>query len=175
MKDINFLLEGLGFKNYIDFKVSTFGFITFHLIKLSALLAFIETIFGVDWVFLIAYSVLIGLEWWSGVQASYSKGEKHESKKLGRMLFKLAVYSSILFVLNTFERRVQFPVIFNYEIDPFSWLYWTALIVIIWQLLVSLLENLEVLKFPFAGKLLRIINNKFYKQFELDNEDNSSK
>jgi len=175
MKEINFLLQGLGFESYTEFKVSTFGFMTFQMIKLSAVLAFFETIFGVDWVFLIAYSVLIGLEWWSGVQASYKKGEKHESKKLGRMLFKLAVYSAILFILNTFERRTQFPVIFNYEIDPFLWLYWTALLVIIWQLLISLLENLDVLEFPFAGKLLRIVNNKFYKQFDLKNDSNSPK
>jgi hypothetical protein len=173
MKNLNFLLQGLGFESYAEFKISTFGFMTIHLIKLSAVLAFVETIFGVDWVFLIAYSVLIALEWWSGVQASYKKGEKHESKKLGRMLFKLAVYSLILFILNTFEARTQFPILFNYEIDPFLWLYWTALIVIIWQLFISLLENLEVLEFPFASKLLLIINKKFYKQFEINEQSNN--
>ncbi len=173
MNNINFLLQGLGFDNYAEFKLSTFGFMTFHIVKLSAILAFFETVFGVDWMFLIAYSVLIALEWWSGVQASYKKGEKHESKKVGRMLFKLAVYSLILFIFNTFERRTQFPVIFNYEIDPFLWLYWTALIVIIWQLFISLLENLTVLNFPFADKLSRIINAKFYKQFELNDNNNS--
>ena len=71
---------------------------------------------------------------------------------------------------HTFSANVDFPSIGGFEFDPFHWLYWIVLIAIIWQLVVSLLENLDSLGFRFAKVLLKIINKKFYKTFELDDE-----
>ena len=172
MKTINFLLQGFGFADLTDARVSTFGFMMSKgVLSAGAILGFIKTLFGVDAVFLGAFALLLICEWWSGVQTAKKKGEKHESKKFGRMLFKIFVYCSILIILNTFSERSNMPVIGGFELDPFNWLYWFAVIVIIWQLFVSYLENLEILGFAWAGKLSKLINKKFYQKLNLKDTD----
>ena len=175
MKTINFLLDGFGFKDVNDFKYSTFGYVTDKVICCSSLLAFIKTIFGVDWLFFVGYVFLISLEWFTGVQASFKEGNPHESRKLGRMLLKLSVYFLLIFILNTFKSTTQAPSIEGFELNPFSWLYWIVLFVIIWQLLISVLENLKVLEFKWAEKLIEVINLKVNKKLGIDDEDNSTK
>ncbi|CAA0153111.1 Holin [Tenacibaculum maritimum] len=174
MKRVNFLLDGFGFTNLIDFKTSTFGFITTNVIKWSTALALVKTLFGVDWLFFLAYVCLIGFEWWSGVQASFKKGQEHESRKLGRMILKIGVYSGLLFILNSFKSTTEMPSIEGFELNPFSWLYWIVLFVIIWQLLISVLENLHVLEFKWASKLITVINFKVHKKLGLDEESDST-
>ncbi|MDC9722359.1 MAG: phage holin family protein [Urechidicola sp.] len=173
MKTINFLFQAFGFADVTDFKISTFGFIiSVKFLKWASVAAFltsiVQAIFGFSWQFLLAYVLLVIFEWITGVKASARKGQKHESRKLGRMLFKILVYTLIIFLLNMFRGYTQFPVVFGYELDPFHWLYWMSLLVIIWQLFVSLLENLDVLGFAFASKLIKVINKKFYKLKDLD-------
>lgn len=163
----NFLIQGLGYQSFAAFKTSAFGAISTKAISISAILSCIKTLFGVDWIFTISYVLLILLEWWTGIRASLKKGERHESRKLGRMLFKITIYSLLLFILNSFHSHVNFPVIQGYEVDPFTWLYWVVLFVIIWQLLVSVLENLDALGFKWAKKLIGIININVEKKLGL--------
>lgn len=170
MKTVNYIMQGFGFLSLDTFKISAFGFMTSKIFNIAFLIAVVNTVFGFNHVFLFAYSLLIVFEWFTGVRASLKRGEKHESRKLGRMILKLGVYSLPIYVLNTFNKNANFPTVFGYELDPFLWLYWTVLLVIIWQLLISLLENLDCLGFRWAGVALKIINKRFYKQFDLDNE-----
>ena len=188
MTKLNYILQGFGFRDSHDFLRSAFGhtfsmlFIKMDVI-LSLLFATIHFLFGFNHLFLTAYAVLLIFEWITGVQASRKRGEKHESRKFGRMLLKIATYLVPIYILHTFSANVDFPSIGGFEFDPFHWLYWVVLIGIIWQLVVSLLENLDCLGFRFAKVLLKIINKKFYKTFELeephgqlnnqDNGDNS--
>ncbi|CAA0144712.1 Holin [Tenacibaculum maritimum] len=173
MKRINFLLDGFGFENLMDFKTSSFGYITINVVKCSTVLSLVKTLFGVDWLFFLAYVCLIAFEWYTGVQASFKKGQKHQSRKLGRMILKIGVYSGLLFILNGFKTTTKMPHIEGFELNPFSWLYWIVLFVIIWQLLISVLENLEVLEFEWASKLIAIINIKVNKKLGLDDKGNS--
>lgn len=172
MKTINFLLQGFGFTDFTDAKMSTFGFIMSKSILASAaVLGFIKSLFGVDVWFLGAFALLIIFEWWTGVKASQKKGKKHESRKLGRMLFKIFVYCTIFIILNTFAVRSNFPVIGGFELNPFNWLYGFAVIVIIWQLFVSYLENLDALGIEWAGTLSRLISKKFYQKLNLEDDE----
>ncbi len=176
MKNIDFILQGFGFENLQDFKISTFGFIlSSKIVKATGVLAFIATLtqelFGLHWKFMIAYGGLIIFEWGSGVLASLNAGEEHRSRYLGRMFLKILVYAVLVILLNQFRAHTDFPIIAGYEANPFEWLYWTVLIGIIWQLLVSVLENLEKLKFKWAGVILKIINRNFYKKFGIDEKD----
>ena len=179
MTTLNYILQGFGFKNSHDFLQSTFGHLnSLSIIKMDIILSFlfgtVHFLFGFNHLFLTAYVVLLIFEWITGVQASRKRGEKHESRKFGRMLLKIATYLVPIYILHTFSSNVAFPSIGGFEFDPFHWLYWVVLIAIIWQLVVSLLENLDCLGFRFAKVLLKIINKKFYKTFELnDNDDNN--
>lgn len=174
MKTLNYILQGFGFMSWTDYRNSSFGFMSEKAINLAAIIAIINTVvnelFGITPLFFIAYVILILFEWRTGVKASLKRGEKHESRKLGRMILKIATYSVPIYILNTFQKEVSFPMVFNYEIDPFVWLYWTVLFVIIWQLLISLLENLEQLGYRYPTILLKIINKRFYKHFDLDED-----
>lgn len=176
MRTINYILNGFGFVNWNDFYKSSFGFIlnSQKVVKADILLAFfistVEFLFGFNHLFWMAYVVLLLFEWFTGVKASQKRGEKHESRKFGRMLLKIATYMTPLYILNTFAQNASFPIIMGYEIDPFTYLYWAVLLGIIWQLMVSLLENLECLGFRFASMLIKIINKKFYEKFDLNDE-----
>ncbi|QTV06062.1 phage holin family protein [Faecalibacter bovis] len=176
MKTINYILDGFGFKNLDDFLSSTFGFLNSqNVIKtdlvLGTLVSAVSFLFGFNHLFLIALVVLLGFEWYTGVKASLKRGEQHSSRKFGRMLLKIATYLTPIYILNTFASNSNFPVIMNYEIDPFIWLYWVYVIAIIWQLFVSLLENYKSLGYKFAEVLLKIINKKFYEQFNLEDDN----
>jgi len=174
---INYYLKGFGFADLDEFLKSAFGFIytSTSIIKIDLIAAFmlssVSFLFGFNHLFLIAYVVLLVSEWYTGVQASLKRGEPHESKKLGRMILKIATYLVPIYILNTFAKNSDFLKIMDVELDPFSWLYWAVLLGIIWQLLVSLLENLDSLGVKYAKTLIRIINKKFYKQFELEEND----
>ncbi|SHG98238.1 Bacteriophage holin family protein [Flavobacterium fluvii] len=179
MRIINYFFKGFGFVDLDEFLKSAFGFIytSIPIIKIDLLMAFmlssVSFLFGFNHLFLIAYVVLLVSEWYTGVQASLKRGERHESRKFGRMILKIATYLVPIYILNTFAKNSDFLKIMDVELDPFAWLYWAVLLGIIWQLLVSLLENLDSLGVKYAKTLIRIINKKFYKQFELD-EDNST-
>ena len=174
---INYILQGFGFTGWRDFINSSFGhifsvnFIAVDVV-VSAFIGLVHFLFGFNHLFLAAYVVLIFFEWITGVLASFKRGERHESRKFGRMLLKILTYLVLIYVLHTFSANISFPALGDFEFDPFHWLYWVVLIAIIWQLVVSLLENLDGLGFRFAKVLLKIINKKFYKTFELD--DNNS-
>lgn len=179
LRVINYYLKGFGFLSLDEFLKSAFGFIytSSSIIKIDIILAFIFStvsfLFGFNHLFLIAYVVLLVSEWYTGVRASLKRGEPHESRKFGRMILKIATYLVPIYILNTFAQNAHFIKISDVELDPFAWLYWAVLLGIIWQLLVSLLENLESLGIRYAKTLIRIINKKFYKQFELDDADNN--
>lgn len=176
---INYVLKGFGFVDLDEFLKSAFGFFytSTSIIKIDLIVAFIFStvsfLFGFNHLFLIAYVVLLVSEWYTGIQASMKRGERHESRKFGRMILKIATYLVPIYILNTFAKNADFIKIMDLELDPFSWLYWVVLLGIIWQLLVSLLENLDSLGVKYAKILIRIINKKFYKQFELDDTDSS--
>lgn len=178
MKTINYILNGFGFTDFTDFKISSFGFMgSMKVINFAAFFALfmtlIEDLFGLPILFVVAYCVLIIFEWVTGVAASLNRGEEHKSRKLGRMLLKITAYTIPIYILNTFQDQVDFPMIAGFEFDPFTWLYWTVLFVIVWQLLVSLLENLDSLGVPFAKILLKVINKKFYDKYNLGDVDST--
>lgn len=180
IRTINYFLKGFGFADIGEFSKSSFGFIytSTSIIKIDIILAFlfstVSFLFGFNHLFLIAYVVLLASEWYTGVQASLKRGERHESRKFGRMILKISTYLVPIYILNTFAKNSDFLKIMDVELDPFSWLYWAVLLGIIWQLLVSLLENLDSLGVKYAKTLIRIINKKFYKQFDLEENDNNS-
>lgn len=179
MKHFNYILQAFGFTNFQDYYKSSFGFITILVFRwdlfLAMLLSAINFTFGFNHYAFIAFVILIIFEWVTGVIASLNRGEKHESRKFGRMLLKLTTYCVLIYILNQFNQHIPSPSILDLEIDPFKWLYWAVLLAIIWQLIISVLENLDSLGFSWAKIIIKIINKKFNKQFDLnENENNTS-
>ena len=179
-RQINYILDGFGFKDIEDFLKSTFGYFnSIQFIKMDVVLATLASsvsfLFGFNHFFFFALCVLLILEWYTGVKASLDRGEEHKSRKTGRMLLKIATYLTPIYILNQFSANSSFPVVFGYELDPFLWLYWVYVLGVIWQLIVSLLENYKSLGYPFAEVLLKIINKKFYQQFDIEDDSDDKK
>ena len=178
MRVVTYILEAFGFLSIEAFLKSAFGYMDSEKVIIGStvvggfatLADGIQNVFGINHIFFIAYAVLIIFEWITGVAASLNKGDLHSSRKLGRMLLKISVYSVPIYLFNTFSKNFQFPEIAGFEFDPFAWLYHVVLVVIVWQLFVSLLENLSALRYKYAVVLLRIINKKFYAQLGIDDK-----
>jgi hypothetical protein len=174
MKYLNYILKGFGFADFNDMAHSTFGFITLPIFNYSLFIAvaaqWINYLFGFNHEFLMAYVILLIFEWITGVSASLKLGQKHTSRKVGRMLLKIGVYLVPIYILNTFAKKTDFPIAFGYELNPFVWLYWVYMLGVIWQLVVSLLENLKVLEFKFADTLLKAINKRFYQHLGIEED-----
>lgn len=177
MNTLTFLLKAFGFQDWQDLKISTFGFVQSEKVVVSSgvvgfgamLLDAIPTLFGVHYAFFFAYVGLVIFEWITGVWASLKRGEKHESRKLGRMLLKVFIYTLLVALLHQMT-KIEFPAAVTWldVINPFRWLYWLMLTIIIWQLWVSVLENLDSLGFRFARVALKVINKNFEKNLKIN-------
>lgn len=171
MKTINYYLQGFGFSNMNEYITSTFGYIATKKaiswsIFFGLLNTYLQRYLGFDLLVFSAFIVLNFLEFRTGIKASKKKGEKVESRKMGRMFLKVGTYLLIIWMLHSFEKGLQFPTIADLEIDPFVVFYWAFIAGIIYQLFKSLLENLVALGYEEADGVLGFLIRKYNKYFE---------
>lgn len=180
MKTINYYLQGFGFLNTKEYISSTFGFmlssktITWSSI-VGLLSAFLQEYLGLPIMVFSAFVVLNMLEFRTGIKAAKRKGQKVESRKMGRMFLKVGTYLLIIWMLHSFEKGLNFPEVFQFELDPFIVFYWAFLAGVIYQLFKSLLENLVALDYEEANGVLGFLIRKYNKYFESENDNNSTK
>ena len=78
----------------------------------------IESIFGLKWVVVLAFVVLLTLELVSGIFASWIEGKEITSKRMKAFLMMLFVWLVSLFILNAFrcnfEETSSLHVVFDY-------------------------------------------------------------
>jgi hypothetical protein len=175
MSFLNFILQGFGFDNLNDFRLSAFKhMITSKVVTWSLIVGFLEsflqTYLGLPLIVFSSFVLLNLLEFHTGVLVAKRKGKNIESRKMGRMFLKVGVYLLILFMLQSFMTGLKFPEVSNYEIDPFIVLYWAFLTGVIYQLFKSLLENLEGLGYKEANGILGYITRKFGNDFKSDKD-----
>lgn len=183
MKVLNYILNGFGYDNANDFKRSCCGIILqsskadITVIVVSALGAvriFLNDFIGFDLPVFASFVFLIAAEFWTGVKVSrivYS--EKFKSRKFGRMLLKIGTYVTIISILNQFSKNVDAPDVMGVSLNPFTWLYYTVFIAIVFQLLVSWLENLGALGYKETKTIAGFILRKFNTWFEFDGSKNN--
>jgi uncharacterized protein YggT (Ycf19 family) len=185
MKVINYILNGFGYEDTVDFKLALFGVFfskkTLTWIILSTTAGTFRMILndftGLDYSVFLAFVVLICAEFQSGVMVSLNrKKERFKSRKLGRMILKVGTYVMILSVLNAFAKGVDSPDIFNINLNPFVWLYYIVFAAIVIQLTISWFENLGSLGYDETRTIAGFILRKFNKFFEFDGtKDNGDK
>lgn len=174
MKTINYYLQAFGFENSQDYFKSTFGFLlSIKVITWSAVIGsittFLENSFGLPIAVFLAFVFLNILEFFTGIEASKKKGKPVESRKMGRMFLKIGTYVSILLILNAFDKGIQIPDVLGINIQPFTILKWTFLAGLIYQLYISLLENLEALGYKEIVGVLRFTKKKIGNTFDESN------
>jgi hypothetical protein len=176
MKTLNYLLKAFGYCNLHDFNTTVFKLFYFPnlkftipiIISFGTLSEFTEKYIGINIMCVIAFILLCCAEFQTGIKAALiAKGERIQSRKIGRMILKIGVYIQILFILNSFASYSQFKLI-GIEVSPFGWLYFIVLAWIVVQMLISYFENLSVLGYAETQGIKGLILRKFNKWFEFD-------
>ena len=168
---INYHLQGFGFEGTQDLMTSTlhtdkgFGIIS----GLSALLGgaaiFVETYIGLAPVAYIAFVILLVLEFITGIRASIKAKKKIESRKFGRMIVKIGLYTTILGIVHVLKVNMD-----SY-INIYEWLYYAVFNMVVIQLIISVLENLAKLGFAEGTWIVRVIKGKMGKWFDIDDPE----
>lgn len=173
---INYQLQGLGFRDVSDFLTSTFHFNSLSRIGLviigilGGFATFLEHTIGLTPIVYSAFVLLLVGEFVTGLAASLKRREKIQSRKFGRMVVKIGVYTAILGILFTFQTGLKIPILFGSQINIYEWLYFAVLNMIIIQLVISVFENLDKLGMTESVLILRVLKNKLYKWFLNDTQ-----
>jgi phage-related holin len=161
-----------------EFFSSTFGFFikknVFLLsITLGCVAEFTHDMLGLDPYVYSAFVLLIALEFITGIKASLKEGKKIQSKRFGRVILKLGVYTMMIGILNIFSTRLYVPELFGQRINIYAIIYFTMLNLLTSQLILSLLENLSRLGFEETSKIYKAIAKILKKYFDLGSDEDS--
>ena len=145
----------LHYKNYKPMLGMSFTFGT-----LSAL---VDKILGIELMVYLAFLLLLGIEFVTGIYASIKEGKKIQSKRLGRFVAKVIIYTCMIAIVNTMKVSfIQDKVGVIYD-----FIYWTILHLISIQLIVSVFENLSRLGFQESSRVFKKINKLMSKYFDM--------
>ena len=176
MDKINYIFKGFGYSDLREFNHSLFSiaangfdFKILIVLILGSLRYFIKELVGLDLPVFIAFVILIICEFWTGIKVSIkNRGEKVQSRKLGRMIIKIGTYSLIVALLNTLSKTFTIPDLMGFNINPFTWLFYTVFIMIVFQMVISWFENLGQLGYKETKTIAGLVLRKFNKWFEFD-------
>ena len=169
-------MQEFGFKTGADYMSSTFGFCwkksTIIMgLSFGALGAQVESFIGLDPIVYLAFLILLFLEFRTGIKASIKDNVKIQSKRIGRVILKMLTYTLIIGIINIFKTKLFIPKILGFEVNIYSVIYYTVLNLIIFQLLLSVFENLARLGYKESSKIFSILTKKIDKWFSLDKSD----
>lgn len=153
-----------GFLSPADLLNSTFRpslILQVKFVKMSAFIATASTIIEIYWgvspKLFVAFLILNGVEWITGVGAALHKGHSFESNKAGRAILKTICYLAILFILNTFKNEPGKGSLWFL----FDWSFWAILSTLSIILVRSIFENLHNWGVKEAEMIYGILNNKY--------------
>lgn len=169
------LLKSLGFDSVQDFVHSTFRLLESDNYKAwsvaSAIGGLITFLTGLKSYVLFFFVVLIIFEFWTGLRVSMKiRKQKIQSRKMWRMFIKICIYVFLLTIINGLSKQVDVPKIGGFEMNPLVWLYYAVFVGIIFQLVVSVLENLANLGYKETSKLIGPIIRKTSSFIDYDNK-----
>jgi hypothetical protein len=174
---INNLMQEFGFKTSTDFLLSTFGFsIKKSVLLMGGFFGFLEVavkdFIGLDPLVYISFVILLFLEFLTGIKASVKEGKKIQSKRIGRVILKIMIYTLIIGIINIFSTKLFIPKVLGYSLNIYSVIYYSVLNLIIFQLLLSVFENLTRLGYSETNQVFKFLTKKADKWFSLDDDDN---
>lgn len=129
-------------------------------LPLTAIGSFIQFIFGVQPIVLVAFVALLSIELISGIGASILEGKKITSKRMKAFLLMLFVWLTILFILNTFKSFTDSKLISS----VFGYLFDIVLIYVNIIYFKSIWENIG--RISNKKKEFKKLSNIFSKKLE---------
>lgn len=162
-KMFGFILENFGFNCKYEFMGSMVHTQVLTLtLPIAGISSIIESYFGLQGLTVLSFVLLITLELISGICASKVNKEKISSRRFSRFGFKLFVWVTLLFILNSLrlEYSTYDTTIGKTSYLLFNWLHSTVFIYVNLEYLISVLENLGVISGKKKGTLISAIKNK---------------
>ena len=168
MRAINKFISEFGFDGFSEYMESSFqwGVSQKPLIigvSLGTFATYFEDFIGMECIVYLAFIILLFMEFVTGVRASIKEGNKIDSKKFGRFILKIVTYTLIIGVINIFSTRLNAPLVFNYKINIYHWIYYVVLNMIVVQLIISVFENLGRLGYSESNKIFKALTIKTKK------------
>lgn len=164
-------LKDWGFNSHSDFMTSVFHYkqtkmmIAFSL-PISMISTFIDKYLGLELMVYVSFLILLAVEFGTGVLASIREGKKIESRRFGRFIVKVMVYTSMIGVSNIMGKAVVSNK-FNYM---YELIHWVIIHLITIQLIISVFENMSRLGFQESSRVFKKINGYLSKWFDLQVE-----
>lgn len=162
------VVQGYGWDSAKEFLLSLFPSVKYHLtlsiIGGGAIGAIIQELFGFNWLSVVAFILMAVVELFTGLYASLAvKNELYESHKIGRFTIKLFVYLAVFFIVYTFEKdfKETRPVVSAF----FEWFYNGLFIYTAQEYLVSVLENIAVIRGKSKTFFIEAIKEKIKNLF----------
>ena len=159
-----------GFSNLNDFFQSAFHSESFKAIfvtsvSLTALGEPIKQIIGLTPMVYISFIILLFAEVISGIKASMKEGEKINSKRFGRFILKIFIYTLMLGITNIFATQTEGISSFIY--DSIHNIVFNYIAV---QLIISVFENLSRMGFQESNSVYKAIHNFISKYINLNDK-----
>lgn len=173
------LIGEFGFECHKNFISSTFGVILHKKVVsfsfyLGAIGLLVKKWIGLEAAVFVAFLLLIAGEFFTGIKASIKEGNKIESKKFGRVILKMMIYTGIIGIINTFKNDLPVPSFFGYEVNIYEWIYFSVVNLILVQLIISVFENLSRLGYKETSRVFKVITIALDKWFHLEEKTDSS-
>lgn len=176
IEHLDFQWKAYGFTDSMDFLQSTFHVSSIKMIILSSitlgtLATKFESVMGIEPAVYMVFVILIAVEFWTGIKASLKAGKKIQSRKWGRMIIKIGIYSTMLGCINILSNSVGNIDLKFFQTNIYEWLYYIVFNMVVIQLIMSIFENLTKLGYKETSKIFKVVSQKFEKWFELDKVD----
>jgi hypothetical protein len=170
------ILNQFGYGNLHDFIESLIKpkFMLFSAglsITLASISAVVEDYLGVPLPLFIGFLALIIVEFYTGVFASRVEGMPFTSRKAGRIIIKLLVYTLVLLILNTYKQHSigsdKTGIIGDSFLNTtvYSVFYWFVFHLISIQLIRSIFENLHRIGYIESSLIGKVLNSRILKIF----------
>jgi PAS domain S-box-containing protein len=163
------VVTNFGFDNSSDFASSILHIkLLFLTIPAAVLSSFIENYFGLQAVTLVAFVVLIILELVTGISASRKRNIPIQSKKFSRFGFKLGIWFTIFFILQTMKLQYKDNSLLG---GIYGWLHSSIFIYVTLEYLISVVENVSVITGDKNNVILSMLKGSLGKYMKMKEDE----
>ena len=132
-------------------------------VTVATISSLIEKYFGFEPLVFSAFCILLLLEFITGIMASIREGKKIESRKFGRFVFKVFIYTIMISLVNILNINSEGRAISR----VYGFMHHLIIDYISIQLIISVFENLSRLGFQESSRVFKVINRVLAKYFDV--------
>lgn len=164
----NWILKDWGFTSMQDLLQSTLHIGSLKpMMVLSVTFGTLSSItdkyLGLEPLVYLCFLILLIVEFITGISASIKEGKKIESKRLGRFIVKIVVYTLMIAIVNILNKSFDDRIVGKI----YNFIYWVIIDFITLQLIISVFENLSRLGFQESSRIFNKINKYLSKWFDV--------